>query len=81
MNFSFSRRRFRRLGEIWEEYWDSTFLALVLGVLFFVLVYLAQAIFLRPVAVENKQKLEEQFNRNRREAIQEYEHDLSRQSK
>lgn len=73
MNFSLSRRRLRRLGEIWEECWDSIFLALVLGVLFLALIYVAQAVFSTPVAVENKQKIEEQYNRDRREAIQEHE--------
>lgn len=81
MAVSLSRRRFFRQFVEMGKSWDLVLL-IVLPIIFaLTVVFTIKAVLLTPVAIENKERLEQQFQQNRQEAIHEYEFDLSRQSK
>ncbi len=81
MAVSLSRRRFfRQLVEMGKS-WDLVLLIALPIIFALTVVFTIKAVLLTPVAIENKERLEQQFQQNRQEAIHEYEFDLSRQSK
>ena len=74
MSISISRR-LQRFGEMWNRHWDFVLLVVVLVIAILAVVSSVKAVLLTPVAIEQRQRLEQQFDQNRREAIEEYETD------
>lgn len=72
MAISLLRRVFVGTGKSSNDWWYFTILPAIIAI--FVIAML-MAIFLTPVAVENKTRLEERFRQNRQEAVEEYERD------
>ena len=55
-----------------RDFWLLTFLPAIIAVF---IIAMLMAIFLTPMAKENKVRLEEQFKQNRIQAVEEYERD------
>ncbi len=68
--FTAALEKARGGGKKEHDWWYFTILPAIIAI---VVVFLLMAIFLTPVAKENKSRLEEQFRQNRIEAVQEYE--------
>lgn len=62
-------RRFVGTGKSQSDWWYFTILPAVIAI---AVVFLLMAIFLTPVAKENKSRLEDRFRQNSQEAVQEY---------
>lgn len=54
-------------------WWRRMFLVSVLLIVLLMVISIAKAVLLTPVAVENKQRLEEKFHQSNQEAVKEYE--------